>query len=70
MNPFTVNRIIKTSATKHSVASLSSVCGKRIRHADLKMSDAREVFHCPYAGRVCHVVKGVSLPGWFRLWFR
>ena len=70
MNPFTVRRMIKQSDKKYSVAALSSMCGKRIRHADLIMSDAREVFHCPYAGRVCHFVKGISFSGWFRLWFR
>ena len=70
MNPFTVRRVIKHSDKKYSVAALSSVCGGRIRHADLIMSAPREVFHCPYAGRVCHFVKGISPSGWIRLWFR
>lgn len=70
MNPFAVHRLIHSSDKKYSVASLSSACGKQLHHADLKMSDALEVFRCPYAGRVCHYVKGISPAGWFRLWFR
>lgn len=69
MNPITLNRFIKTGDKKYSVAALNVLSGKRIRHADLKMSDSFEVFRCPYAGRVCHYAKGVSLRGWFRLWF-
>lgn len=69
MNPIVLNRIIKSGDKKYSVPALNILCGKRIRHADLKMSDSFEVFHCPYANRVCHYAKGVSLRGWVRLWF-
>ena len=69
VNPITLNRIIKSGDKKYSVPALNILCGKRIRHADLIMSDSLEVFRCPYAGRVCHYAKGVSLRGWFRLWF-
>lgn len=70
MNPFTVQKIIRTSDTKISVIGLRKICGVRIRHADLKMSDEMEVFDCPYCKSVCHFVKGVSPVGWIRIWFR
>ncbi len=70
MNPFTVQKIIRTNETKISVHALSKICGTRIRHADLIMSDEMEVFDCPYSGKVCHFVKGVSPLGWIKLWFR
>ena len=70
MNPFTVNRIIKNSDMRYSVAGLSKLCGVQIHHADLKMSSALELFHCPYTDCACHFAKGVSISGWFRLWFR
>ena len=69
MNPIVLNRILKTGDKKYSVPALNILSGKRIRHADLKMSDSLEVFHCPYAKRVCHYAKGISLRGWIRLWF-
>ena len=68
MNPFLLNRLIR-SGGKYSVAALRTISGKQIRHGDLRMSDAHEVFRCPYAGRVCHYAKGLSFTGWFRVWF-
>lgn len=69
VNPITLNRIIKSGDKKYSVPALNILCGKRIRHADLRMSEPLEVIRCTYTGRVCHYAKGVSLRGWFRLWF-
>ena len=68
MSPFALNRLIR-SGERYSVAALRMISGKPIRHGDLRMSDPMEVFRCPIAGRVCHYAKGLSLTGWFRLWF-
>ncbi|MBQ7541868.1 MAG: hypothetical protein IJT44_06210 [Clostridia bacterium] len=69
MNPIAINRMLKTGQQKYSVPALNILCGKRIRHSDLKMSGNMEVFRCPYANRVCHYATGLSLRGWIRLWF-
>ena len=70
VNPFTVRKIIRTSDTKISVFALRKICGRRIRHADLRMSEEMEVFDCPYSKKVCHFVKGISPTGWINIWFR
>ncbi|MBQ3151706.1 MAG: hypothetical protein IJB86_10730 [Clostridia bacterium] len=70
MNPFTVQKIIRTSETKMSVFALCKICGTHIRHGDLRLSDDMEVFDCPYSKKVCHFVKGISPMGWIKLWFR
>ncbi len=68
MSPFALNRLIR-SGEKYSVPALRAISGKKIRHADLRMSDEMEVFRCPYCGHVCHFAKGLSLMGWIRVWF-
>lgn len=71
MNPFKVNKVIKENNMNDNqicVDTLSELCGGRIKHAFLRMSD--ETFICAESGGFPrHSVEGLRLHSWFTMWF-
>ena len=71
MNPFKVNKVIKENNMNDvqiSVDTLSELCGGRVRHAYLRMSD--ETFLCAESGGFPrHWVEGLKLHSWVTMWF-
>lgn len=71
MNPFKVNKVIKESDLNDSpisIDTLSRLCGGKIRHRYLRMS--QDVFACPESKHFPrHWVEGLKLHSWITLWF-
>lgn len=71
MNPFKVNKVIKENNmidNQICVDTLSELCGGRVKHAFLRMSD--ETFLCAESGGFPrHSVEGLRFHSWFTMWF-
>lgn len=67
MNPFVINKILKTSQEKLCIDSLSKKCEIPLRHRFFKMSS--DLFKCPMCEDNRHYVKKISLYGWAHLPF-
>ena len=71
MNPFKVNKVIEENNMNDKqicIDTLGELCGGRIRHAYLRMSN--ETFLCKESnGFPRHWVEGLKLHSWFTLWF-
>lgn len=70
MNPFKVNKVIREknkNDVQICVDTLSELCGGRIKHAFLRMSD--QTFLCEECGGFPrHWVEGLRLHSWFTMW--
>lgn len=70
MNPFHVQRLIRSSQERYCIPALRQIFDKQLQYSDLTVSDTPKENSCPFTGTVCHYVKGVSPRGWITLWFR
>lgn len=70
MNPFLVQRLIRSSEERYCIPALQQIFDKPFRESDLVLSYTSKAINCPFTGTNCHYVKNISLRGWITLWFR